>query len=383
MAPFWKRLVQPIPDCLGKEVIWIHGVSVGEIKSAAPLYIRLRASHPDAFFLVTTTTTTGQAEARRSLSTADAICYLPIDFPWIVSRWVSKLKPKLFLLIESDFWPFLLHAIRKMGGKNILVSGKISEKSANRFKVLSFFSKKLFGAFDLLCVQNEEYEKRFLPFITDKKRLQVLGNLKLDISAQSVDIEAWREKLQCAPQTIAITCTHAPEEEEILEALLKNQDLFFFLAPRHPDRFEEIAELLEKKKIPFCRFTELEKKRGDERVILIDVMGKLPICYALSRVAIVCGSFTPIGGHNVLEPCLYGIPVIFGPHMHTQVEFTQRVLKAEAGFQVEISQLLATIDSILMNPSMEKKLKEAALEAASAGKGVAERTHLAVESLLK
>lgn len=369
MAPFWKRLTQPIPDPAGKEVIWIHGVSVGEIKSAQRLFQALQTKYPSCFFLLTTTTAAGQEEARRSFPTASAICYLPLD-----TRLVHKLKPKLFFLIETDFWPHLLRAVRRNGGKNILVSGKLSEKSASRFRKLSFFSRPLFNLFDLLCVQNEEHHARFLPLVPDPTRLHITGNLKLDTEPQPVDLSTWRTKLQPSPQTITLASTHAPEEALLLDLLLPHPDLFLFLAPRHPQRFAEVAALLRQRAIPFRRWSNLEERRGGERVFLVDAMGQLPICYSLSRLAIVCGSFTPIGGHNILEPCSYGTPVLFGPHMHTQTELVSRVLSSGAGYQTELSQLLPTITSFFQNFSLEITMRNAAFQLSQNCRGSFERT---------
>lgn len=340
-----QRLGSSIPNPQNKPVIWIHGVSVGEIKSAQPLFRALKKEHPDAFFLITTTTATGQAEAKRSLPEADSFRYLPIDFTWAVHRWVNKLRPKLFLLIESDFWPNLLSAIQNSGGKTILVSGKLSERSARRFSMIPFLACRLFSRLDLLLVQNETHLHRFSPFV-DPLRLHVAGNLKLDFQPQPVDTSVWRNKTSLPIVTLA--STHAPEEEQILDAL-KELDLFLFIAPRHPERFNEVAELLRKKNIPFVRWSEANLK--GERVVLVDAMGQLPICYSLSQIAIVGGSFIPkIGGHNLFEPCLYNCPSLFGPHTHSQTEFAARVLESGAGRQIALNNLSSTIKEILADP---------------------------------
>ena len=382
MAPFFKRIVQKIPDPAGKAVIWIHGVSVGEIKSSQSLFHSLRQSHPNAFFLITTTTETGQAEAKRSLPEADAVAYLPIDIPWLVAAWARALKPHLFLLIESDFWPFLLRAIRKVGGKIVLVSGKMSERSARRFRFFSILSKKLFSLFDLICVQNEEHYSRFLPLVSNPGSLQIAGNIKFDIKPQAVDIEYWRNLLQPAPQTIAITCTHEAEEEMLLDLLYPQTEFFFLLAPRHPHRFATVAQLLDRRNIPYCRWTRLEERRGGERVILVDAMGKLSICYALSRLAVLGGSFVPIGGHNLLEPCQYGAPVLFGPHMHTQKELVSLVLASGAGRQVSSSQIASEIQSILENPRVEADMKKAALHLATSAGGAVKKTLFQLDKIV-
>lgn len=349
-----------------KRVIWIHAVSVGEIKAAQPLFKALRVQ--DIYLFISTTTATGMAEAKRSLPGADFYSYLPLDFTWVVRRFVKALNPAHFILVESDFWPNLLKCLKKNGTKTSLVSGKISDRSAKRFDLLSFFSKRLFALFDHVCVQNEECFHKFLPF-TNRNHLHIAGNLKLDLKPEVVP-EAVQEKWPLDGPVITVSCTHAPEEELILDALICGP-WTLLLAPRHPERFSEVAELLKKRNIPFGRFSE--KTTG--KVILIDAMGKLPICYCQSRLTIVGGSFTPrIGGHNVLEPCFYGTPVLFGPFTFKQNEFTARVLNAGAGLQIPHIELKKTVELFFSNPSMEKQMREGANQVTLQGRGATEKT---------
>lgn len=347
----------PKPD---KPVIWIHAVSVGEIKAASPLFKALKTN--ENYLFITATTATGLAEAKRSLPEADAFAYLPIDFTWVVRRFVKILNPKRFVLVESDFWPNLLKALNRNGTTISLVSGKMSERSAKRFQLFSSFSKRLFSLFDHLCVQNEEHYERFLPF-ADPARLKVTGNLKLDIKPQPVT-----QKLDLDGPVITISCTHAPEEEMILNALSDGR-WTLILAPRHPERFNEVANLLERKKLPFSRWSQ--SKTG--KILLVDAMGQLPICYAHSRLAILGGSFIDgIGGHNVLEPCLYGTPVFFGPYTQTQREFAKRVLEAKAGRQISISDLRESVDQFFAG--LEEPMRLGTQLAIESGRGAAQRT---------
>ncbi len=282
-----RRIFGKVPDPKGKEVVWIHAVSVGEAKSIQSLFRSLRTVYPHLFFLVTTTTATGQAEAVRSLPTADAFAFLPIDLQCIVNRWAKKLHPKLFILVETDFWPNLLSAIKKTGGKTVLVSGKLSERSAKGFATFHFFARKLFCRLDLLLLQNEEHAERFRPFV-DPARIHIGGNLKLDYCPTQVDVSSYRQKIALTEPAITLACTHAPEEEELLDRLPLDR-FFLFLVPRHPERFEEVAQILEKKKISYFRWSRLSERRGGERVLLIDAMGLLPICYSLSPFSGSCG----------------------------------------------------------------------------------------------
>jgi 3-deoxy-D-manno-octulosonic-acid transferase len=342
--------------------IWIHAVSVGEIKAAQPLYLELRKLHPDSFILITTVTATGLAEAKRSLPGANEYLKAPIDFPWVVRHWVRKYNPKLYLLVETDFWPNLLSALKKNNCKIALVSGKLTERSAKRFSFFKFFSRWMFSKFDLLCVQNEEHKARFQPFCP---QIYVTGNLKLDLTAQPV------QKAVYPFPAITISCTHAPEEELLLEAL-KDLNLFIFLAPRHPHRFNEVADILTRKNIPFTRWTQ---NAPHAKVLLVDTMGQLPTCYAHSQLTLVAGSFIDgIGGHNVLEPLLYNTPVFFGPYTQKQTEFAARAIQSGAGKCFPISELKQAVETFFNTPEQRQKMVKSAGELIASGRGSAERT---------
>jgi len=378
----FRRLFPPVPDPRGKEVIWIHAVSVGETKAVQTLFRSLKHEHPNEFFLVTTTTQTGQTEARRCLPEADAIAFLPVDHRWNARRFAQTLRPKLFLLIESDFWPQLFKALKETGTKIVLVNGKLSERSSCRFARFPFFSQRLFEKIDLLIVQNEEHARRF-QLLAPPTKIHIGGNLKLDYQPTPIDLPFWQEKIPLARPALTLSCTHAPEEERLLD-LIPLDRYFLFLAPRHPERFEEVAELLRGKKIPFYRWSRLDERRGGERVLLVDAMGRLPICYSLSRLAIVGGSFgSHVGGHNILEPCFYGIPVLFGPHMHAQEELAARVLRARAGLQIDLQGLPGMIERFFQIPTQERAMREAARALTEAGRGASAATQAILERYLK
>lgn len=332
-----KRLGFFLPKNLQKGGIWIHAVSVGEIKAVAPLFRLLKQEYPETFFTVTTTTSTGLAEAKRSLKGMDAYLYSPIDFSFVVRRFIKKLQPYMFLISEGDFWPQL---IKKLNCKIFLVSGKVSKKTASRWQIFPKFAKDLFAPFDLLCVQNEEYAKRFFPFAGDK--VKVTGNLKLDIEPEKVE----NVKLSAGLSYITMSSTHAGEEERLLD--LFDGPWRVLLAPRHPERFDTVESLLKKKGISYTRFSKTGWKLTSEKVLLMDSMGELGTCYVNSLLAIVGGSFIPgVGGHNVLEPCLYGCPVIFGPYTFAQKELTQKVLDAHAGCASSFETLFKDVQQIL------------------------------------
>lgn len=359
-----QRLGFKVPQ-VPNPAIWIHAVSVGEVKAAQPLFLALKKAHPNSFFLITTTSATGQAEAKRSLPTAHAFAYLPIDLSWVVKRWVKKVNPIQFILIESDFWPNLLKTLKKNGTKITLVSGKMSERSAKRFRFFLPFAKRLFAHFNALCVQNEDHYQRFFPLVPDPKRLHITGNLKLDIEAAPI------QPISLPLPTITVSCTHPSEEESLLNVLLGGPWLIL-LAPRHPERFQEVAQMLTTKKIPFSRWND-PKKTGP--LILVDAMGQLPICYASSKLAILGGSYvTHIGGHNILEPCLYGAPVLFGPYTFGQKELVKKVEEAQAGHTVPLSELRSFVEKFFANTTLEMKMKAGAIQVIKSGRGATLKT---------
>lgn len=346
---FWCRFRSKPPTFAGAPLIWINAVSLGEVKSAKILLQKIKATHPEFKILVTATTSPGLEEARRTLREADAICPMPFDFSFVMRKWTRVLQPKLLLLMESDFWYHHMRFVKRSGGKIILVSGKISERSWRRFKKVPFFSKRLFSFVDHFLLQNEEYLARFSNLGISSSSLAIGGNLKFDaVKDPNLPI---RPFIRTAAPCIAIISTHAPEEEELLAALETTPGTLF-LAPRHPERFEAVAGLLEKKQLAYIRWTEMkEESTCPYRVVLVDVIGWLASVYAICDLAIVAGSFSSkIGGHNVLEPCLFGRPVFFGPHMHNQTELAAWVLKAGAAKQVNLSDLAREINRFYHDP---------------------------------
>ncbi len=379
---FWERLkgkrhpnllqrlgwVNPIQTT--KQVVWFHAVSLGEMKAAKALIQRCKKE--DVFLVITTTTTTGYQEAIKS--GGDRVYYLPLDFHFSVNRFVHRIKPQLLILIESDIWPNLLKAVKNHGAKIVLANGKMSKRSFQRWSFFSSISQNIFNQFDLICAQTEDYAALFRRLIQNHKMIHVTGNLKFDAESKSIQ--------RTSSDTIYITlsCTHAPEEMLLL-TLLKKEPYFFFLAPRHPERFPEVARLLEKETTSFIRLSSFSKRKGDERVILVDTMGDLPFCYSKSKLAIVCGSFVShVGGHNIFEPCLYECPVLFGPHMFSQKELVQKVLEENAGLQMSLENLKEGIETILKNHSQFlQKTKSLVLKT----RGSTEATFQKIQQFLK
>lgn len=376
-----------------QNLVWIHACSVGETKAIIPLARILKQTYPQTILVISSITETGHAEAQRSLPFADYHVYLPFDFRWIVNRIMKKVKPTLVILSESDFWLNFLKSAKQAKAGLALVNGKISERSMNRFQKVEFFAKPLFGLFDLLCVQNEIYRERFLKSGAEKEKIVVTGNLKFDDEHPQLSMEEviqWRQKLGIDPSQLVLTIgsTHDPEEEMMLTILQEIWEQYpslkVILVPRHPERFKEVANLLEREAINFITFTDISQRTGHEQIILIDAMGMLRMCYQLSDLAIVGGSFTSkVGGHNILEPCWYGKPVLFGPYMHAQPELVTVIKEGNAGVQVGESDLKKTIFLYLADSNKRKEVGINGLHLVDVLKGSTKRTLTALQPLLK
>lgn len=372
-----------------RKLIWIHGVSVGETKAVAALAKQLKKDLNDPIIVVSSVTETGHAEAQRSLPFANYHVYLPFDIYFLISPIISRVKPDLVILSESDFWYNFLNCSKKCGAKIALVNGKISQRSLNRFLKVPSFTQNLFSLLDVVCVQNQQYRDRFLQLGIDPDRIVVTGNMKLDEVYPKLlpnELAAWKRQLGISSdmQVLVAGSTHDPEERLLLDSLkeiwMHHPNLKVLVVPRHPERFMEVAAILSKRNIPFGRFSALGASTGQERVILIDTMGLLRKCYQLADVAFVGGSFTQkVGGHNIIEPCWYGVPVLFGPHTFTQTEFVSLVEEYKAGLQVKKSEeFTKTLLALLDDVSQRQQLGQGGMRLVNEMSGATAKTYAAI-----
>ncbi|MCH9631126.1 MAG: 3-deoxy-D-manno-octulosonic acid transferase [Chlamydiia bacterium] len=350
--PFKLGLKFPNFSKVKPSSIWIHAGSVGETKAAIAFAKLARESLPDSSIVFSTTTETGLDEVKRSMSFLDEAFYLPYDFSWILKKYFKRLNPRLLVLVESDLWPNLLNIAKQSATKTLLINGRLSEKSLKRHILLKSFSKKLFKDIDMCCIQNDEYLQRFLKIGINESKLKVCGNLKFDtpikVSSPN-EIKKLKAKLGILPQhrVITIGSTHHNEEKLLLQAieplLRSDHNLKVILVPRHPERFIEVEKYLHEHHRQYLKYSNADALTGYEKILLIDAMGMLGQCYEISDVAIVAGSYVNIGGHNLLEPIEYGVPVVFGPYIHAQKELARLVIDAEVGQKKELSTLADTI----------------------------------------
>ncbi len=392
---FLKRFGKDFPTINkgDRYLIWIHAVSVGETKAVVPLIKIIKAELDNPIIVVSNSTETGHAEAQRSIPFADYHVFLPHDFGWIMRPLVKSVAPDLVILCESDYWFNFFKAAKAGGAKIALVNGKLSERSMERYSKVPFFTKKLFSFLDVLCVQNRHYFERFEKIGVPAEKLLITGNLKLDENYPKLSEEqliGWKEQLgiHADDQVLVAGSTHDPEEKLVLSLLnrlwTQYPKLKAVIVPRHPERFNEVAGLIQRQNIPFVRFSQLNgSKPPTAKVILIDAMGLLRKCYQLANIAIVGGSFTHrVGGHNILEPSWYGVPVIFGPHMHSQPELDELAQEYMSGIQVDANHVEQAVMRLLKEPEKRELLGSAGLKLVSDMHGATSKTWVAIKPLV-
>lgn len=319
-AGFWKKLGFYSNDKVEKKSIWIHAVSVGEINATEGLIKQIKRKFPEYTLVVTTVTATGQEVANKKLeNVADVISYFPYDFSFSAKSAITAFNPALVIIAETEIWPGFVNQVNKKNIPIMLVNGRISPGSFRGYKKLRFFFKKVLEKFSLILMQTETDKERIIkigapPGITD-----IMGNLKFDITKllDQNKITELKESLQIGDNRILIAgSTHQGEDEIVLNVYnrLKNDfsDLKLLIAPRHPERNENVFNLIVNRGYK-CGLRSQKHGFNEADVILLDTMGELGQFYSLGYFAFIGGSFSGTGGHNPLEPAIYGVPVLSGP----------------------------------------------------------------------
>jgi len=376
-----QRLGFDFPDIdkQNKPLIWIHAVSVGETRAVISLAKSLKERYT---LIISSVTETGHAEAKRSLSFADYHLFLPLDLKFIINPIIKKVKPDFCIISETDLWFEFLKSLKENGAKIVLVNGKISSKSFKRLQFFKFFANRLYLLIDFFMLQNDLYKERFSTLGVPENKISITGNLKFDEEYALLDDEeliVWKKRLSIKDETkvLVIGSTHDPEEALILnslnEIMVRYPNLKIIIVPRHPERFDTVEKELISRKLQFNRFSQTAECQAN--IILIDAMGLLRNCYQVADVAIVAGSFTEkIGGHNILEPLGYGVPLIFGPFMHSQPDLLSLVLEYHAGIQTTENELSRVINLLLSDSDKRLCLKNAGLKLISDVRGSSKRT---------
>src|ERR1700677_688296 len=373
-----------------RRTIWVHAVSVGEVLAASRLVNELGARVPQYRVLLSTTTRTGQRLARERTGIAHSF-YFPLDFPWIVQRYLRALDPVLLVLVETELWPNLLTACHRAGIPVAVVNGRISDRSLPRYLRLRRLWKGILAGLSIVLAQSEEDVKRMKAIGAPPGRVSFAGNLKFDVrSAEPAAITTTlREKLASGTRVVVCGSTLEGEEEILLDAfhqLLKTfPDCVMILAPRHPERFARVPGLLKNRKERFVRRSNWMKRPAKIKpgtVILLDSIGELASVYALASVAFVGGSLVPGGGHNPLEPAQFAVPVVMGTHYANFRAIIDTLLQAEALKLASKETLVPILENLLTDVDAANALGVRALEVFHHQSGATGRAVTALLGLL-
>lgn len=326
-----------------KTDIWVHGVSVGEVLAALPFLKALRKEYPSKKITLSTTTHTGQYIAITRFKEADRIMYMPVDPSLFSSRVVKRLRPDIFITIETELWPSLFRELRESGSRLVLLNGRISRASFRGYNKIRPFMRHVLRQVDYFYMQTRDDAERIISLGAPPERVGVMGNFKFDIHLEESKIPEWPNAIK--GDILLAASTHEGEEEKILDAYecIKREihDLNLILAPRHPERFNDVAALLRSRGFDFTRRSSLNGSPGSvSGIILLDTIGELPYVFACVTIAFIGGSLIPHGGHNILEPAYWAKPIIFGPYMDN-FPFARDFLKRNAACEVQNPEDLA------------------------------------------
>ncbi|PCI51564.1 MAG: 3-deoxy-D-manno-octulosonic acid transferase [Moraxellaceae bacterium] len=313
--------------------IWVHAVSVGEVIAAVPLVREFQRRYPDYSIVVTTMTPTGSDRVKAIFGDSVYHQYLPYDIPWALGRFIKKTAPQICIVMETELWPNLIHQCYRRNIAVVVSNARLSESSAAGYRRLKSLSKKMLGEVGRVLAQTEIEGQRFVSLGLPPANLQVTGSLKFDIEIEDrlrdVALELRQDWLH-RPCLIAAS-THQGEDELILDAfnLIRQShgDALLILVPRHPERFEQVAALLDKRQYSFVRRSHAAAVNDDHAVLLGDTMGELLTLLGAADIAFVGGSLVDTGGHNVLEPIAMGVATITGPHTFNFQAITELLLQ--------------------------------------------------------
>jgi len=402
----YRKYIGSLPQRLGylpisfnldsEESIWIHAVSVGEVLTARALLPELRERYPKLRLFLSTTTMTGQQIARNNLQYVDEVFYFPLDFSFIVNRTLTLVKPRLFIMMETEIWPNLLRACNRAGVKTLLVNGRISSRSYPRYRLARPFFRRVLRHVDRFCMQSDESARRVVDIGAERDRVLVTGSLKFDSLEipGSTTADRGRNRVlryfRMSPDrpVVMAASTVKNEEEPVLEAFQRIRatvsNAILVIAPRKPERFDDVERLARRAGWNVARRSELRvdaEPRHD--VVILDTIGELAQLYQIATVVFVGGSLVRAGGHNILEPAVFGKAIVFGPHMENFAEIADAFLANDAALQVRSErELEAAILSLMGDPVRRARLGAAARALVDANRGAKDKTLAVIAGLV-
>ena len=369
-------------------VIWLHAVSVGETRAAQPLVKALLARYPHHRILLTHMTPTGRATREELFGQEARVsrCYLPYDLPWAMRRFLARVRPELGIIMETEVWPVLMALAREKGLPMLLANARLSERSARGYQRLGALAREAYGSFSAVLAQTSDDAKRLAGCGAPSP--QVFGNLKFDVELALAKLalgERFRKAARARPVILAAS-TREGEEAPLLEAFIRHAppETLLVLVPRHPQRFDEVAALVEVRGLELARRSAGETIPANARVWLGDSMGEMLAYYRMADLAIIGGSWQPLGGQNLIEACALGVPVLVGHHTFNFAEAAEKAIAAGAAKRCkDLDTALSVAVALLRDPRRLAAMGEAGRAFAEANRGATERTLAAILNLIK
>jgi len=382
-----------LPDWLGtppsKPIIWVHAVSVGEVLTISGLVAELRLRFPEHRIVVSTTTGTGQKLARKRFG-EDNVFYFPLDFAFTIRPYLRALAPQLIIIAETEFWPNFLRLAKKNGSKIAVVNARISDRSFPGYRRLRPWLSRALTNIDLFLTQTEKDSRRLAEIGAAAQRIQISGNLKFDVSppAPPPIVESLRSAFYQASAGPILVCGSTVDDEEPLllrafeNVLASHPRAVMILAPRHPERFREVAELLKKLGLRFWRRSLWSGEAIAGGVFFVDTIGELAALYSLGTLAFVGGSLVPRGGHNIIEPAQYGVPIIIGTHTENFRDVVSLFRAQNALKVVGPAELPLAFMELISDEGERMALGRRAADTIRAQQGATQRVLVALDALL-
>ncbi|MBN4055359.1 lipid IV(A) 3-deoxy-D-manno-octulosonic acid transferase [bacterium AH-315-K03] len=365
------------------DAIWVHAVSVGETIAAAPLIKRLQQQFPATPVVITTMTPTGSARVNALFGDSVFHVYAPYDLPGSVKRFLRKVRPKLLVIMETELWPNTLHYCRKNNVPIVLANARLSERSAKGYQRLSSLSRAMLQNVSMVAAQNKEDAERFITLGLPEKNCKVTGSIKFDIRLdKSLKASAAELKSSWSAQGSRLiwvaASTHEGEDELLLAAfkiLLKSYaQLLLVLVPRHPERFDKVVTLCQREGLNTVRRSDVNAPGLDTQVLVGDTMGELLLFYGCADIALVGGSLVTHGGHNVLEPAAWGVPIITGQSDFNFSEINRLLLQATGLKKInDADELAGYLLDLVKSESLRKQVGDAARSVVVSNRGALDR----------
>lgn len=366
-------------------VIWLHAVSVGEVRASVPLVGALRVAYPDRAILVTCMTAAGRAAIDQVYGGAVRSAYLPYDYPFAVRRFLEHFRPQLGVLMETEIWINLLAECRRAGLPVMLANGRMSSGSARAYRRLASLTRPAFESLAAVCAQSETEAMRFAAL--GAHHVEVAGNLKFDVDPDPAQVRAGAAlKNSLGGRRVLLIASTREGEERLLLGALEGRvsaDMLLVVVPRHPRRFDEVAGVIAEAGWRMARRSRGESPDGIQ-VLLGDSMGEMWFYYAAADVALIGGSFLPFGGQNLIEASAVGTPVVIGPHTHNFSEVVR--LATEGGAAAQVTDAAQAVDvalGLLGDPARRMAMGEAGTVLCAAHRGATLRHAAAVRTLLQ